>query len=105
MKKISIVTCACLMWGAPVGADVIVDWNVHTAQAIATAAGARPGPSGLLDYAMVHLAMHDAIQAFQKRFEPYCGAIANASGSPIAAAATAAHDVLAARFPEQADAS
>ena len=102
MKKISIVTCACLMWGAPVGADVIVDWNVHTAQAIATAAGARPGPSGLLDYAMVHLAMHDAIQAFQKRFEPYCGAIANASGSPIAAAATAAHDVLAARFPEQA---
>ena len=43
MKKISIVTCACLMWGAPVGADVIVDWNVHTAQAIATAGGARPG--------------------------------------------------------------
>ena len=51
---------------------------------------------------MVHLAMHDAIQAFQKRFEPYCGAITNASGSPIAAAASAAHNVLAARFPEQA---
>ena len=33
---------------------------------------------------------HDAIQAFQKRYEPYAGAITGASGSPIAAAATAA---------------
>ena len=52
--------------------------------------------------AIVHAAMHDAIQAFEGRFESYRGSIPNASGSPVAAAATAAHDVLAARFPLQA---
>jgi hypothetical protein len=46
--------------------------------------------------------MHDAIQAFEGRFESYGAPIPNASGSPVAAAATAAHDVLAARFPLQA---
>jgi len=51
---------------------------------------------------MVQAAVHDAIQAFQKRFEPYAVAIPDASGSPVAAAAVAAHDVLAARFPSQA---
>jgi hypothetical protein len=46
--------------------------------------------------------MHDAIQATERRFESYAVAIPNASGSPVAAAATAAHDVLVARFPLQA---
>jgi hypothetical protein len=40
------------------------------------------------------LAMHDAIQAFEHRFESYTEPIADASGSPVAAAAAAAHDVL-----------
>ena len=53
---------------------------------------------------MVHVAMHDAIQAFDGRFEPYCGAIPNAVGSPIASAATAAHDVLVSLFPSQSGA-
>jgi hypothetical protein len=51
---------------------------------------------------MVHAAMHDAVQAFQGRFEPYFAAIPDASGSPIVAAATAAHDVLVGLFPAQA---
>jgi hypothetical protein len=45
--------------------------------------------------------MHDAIQAYQGRFESYAVSIPNASGSPIAAAAAAAHGVLVARFPAQ----
>src|SRR5216110_2351430 len=46
--------------------------------------------------------MHDAIQAFEGRFESYTIPIPNSSGSPVAAAATAAHDVLVTRFPLQA---
>jgi hypothetical protein len=45
--------------------------------------------------------MHDAIQAFEGHFESYSGPIPNVAGSPIAAAARAAHDVLVARFPTQ----
>lgn len=100
-KRISVIACVCLIWSGPAVADVVVDWNVFAAQAIA--AGARPGPSGLFDFAMVHAAVHDAVQAFDRRFEPYCGAIANASGSPVAAAAAAAHDVLVGLFPAQAE--
>lgn len=99
MKRICRIACACLIFAAPAGADVVVDWNQRAAQAIAVAA--RPSPANAFDYAMVHVAMHDAIQALEGRFEPYCGAIPDAAGSPVAAAATAAHDVLVSLFPSQ----
>ncbi len=88
---------------APATADVVTDWNLIAQTAIGAAGPvARPTPTFSLDFAMVHIAMHDAIQAFQQRFESYNTPIAGASGSPIAAAAKAARDVLANRFPSQA---
>jgi hypothetical protein len=102
MKRVAIIVVSCVMLAAPAGADVVVDWNVFTAQAIATAGStARPSPANVFDYAMVHLAMHDAIQSIEGRFERYCAAVQNGSGSPIAAAAAAAHDVLVSLFPAQ----
>src|SRR5687768_11290910 len=83
-----------------VNADVVTDWNAITVQATLTAN--RPGPSGVVDIAIVHAAMYDAVQAIEKRYEPYYVEIPGASGSPIAAAAKAAHDVLVNRFPAQA---
>jgi hypothetical protein len=56
----------------------------------------------MLDVAMVQLAIYDAVQSIEKKYEPYCVEISGASGSPEAAAAKAAHDVLASRFPAQA---
>ena len=100
MKRISILVVSCLIWAGRAQADVVVDWNVFTAQAIAVAA--RPSPANIFDYAMVHLAMHDAIQSIEGRFQGYCAAVPKGSGSPIAAAATAAHDVLVSLFPDQA---
>jgi hypothetical protein len=71
----------------PAAADVVDDWNI-CAQPIITAGRASvqfgAGPSTQLDLAVVHLAMHDAIQAYDKRFEPYAGAINPGGGSPIA---------------------
>ena len=85
---------------ASVSADTVTDWNAIAVQATVTAA--RPGQTGILDLAMVHVAIHDAVQAIEKKYEPYYVEIPGASGSPDAAAAKAAYDVLASRFPAQA---
>lgn len=103
MKKHLIASFAVLTLSGVaclVRADVVLDWNGISAQAIFS--GGRPGASINLDFAVVHAAMHDAVQAYDKRFEPYAVAIPDASGSMAAAVATAAHDVLVIRFPAQA---
>jgi hypothetical protein len=81
-------------------ADAVLDWNAIAAQTI-FAAG-RPGPSVVLDLAVVQATVHDAVQAYDKTFEPYATHIAGASGSPDAAIAKATRDILVNRFPAQA---
>jgi len=102
--SLGMLVCACLYAAPSSSADVVTDWNATTGQYAypAPPAPARPAGSGLFDFAMVHAAMHDAIQAFEHRFETYGPPIEGANGSPVAAAATAAHDVLVALFPVQA---
>ena len=97
-----LIVCSCLIWAAPAAADPIAELNVIAADTIF--AGGRPaGASPLLDFAMVHAAIHDAVQAYEKRFKPYAAHIHHASGSRVAAAARAARDVLVNRFPSQTD--
>jgi len=81
-------------------ADAVLDWNAIAAQTI-FAAG-RPGPSAVIDLAVVQAAVHDAVQAYDKTFEPYATEISGASGSPAAAIAKATRDILVNRFPAQA---
>jgi hypothetical protein len=81
------------------GADAVTDWNAITVQAVNAAA--RPGPSGLLDIALVHTAVNDAVQAIEGRYKPYHVKVPGASGLPDAAVAAAAHDVLVGLFPSQ----
>ena len=92
-------------------AGAVEDWNAIAVQAtLATcpvpicvpAIPARPGPTGVLDIAMVQAAVYDAVQAIEGQFKPYHVVIPGASGSPVAATAKAAHDVLVSRFPWQA---
>jgi hypothetical protein len=85
---------------ASANADAVADWNAIAVQATITAA--RPGPTGVLDVAMVQAAVYDAVQAIERRYQPYYVEIKGASGSPVAAAAKAARDVLVNRFPAQA---
>jgi hypothetical protein len=96
------VVLLAILLAAPASAraDVVADWNGIAVQATVT--GARPGPTGALDIAMVQAAIYDAVQAIERQFEPYYVEISGASGSPVAAAAKAAHDVLVHRFPAQA---
>src|SRR5262249_29520791 len=106
LRRLSgLVVCGFLSWALPAGADVVTDWNAIASQATFSLsnppAQARVAGTGTLDLAMVHLAMHDAIQAFEGRYQSYGAPIPNATGSPVAAAASAAHDVLVDRFPGQ----
>jgi hypothetical protein len=82
-------------------ADAAVDWNTIAIDTISTASPPRPGPVGFLDMAVVQAAVYDAVQAIGGKFKPYRVEIPGASGSPEAAAAKAAHDVLVNIFPPQ----
>jgi hypothetical protein len=97
-----LIVCGFLSWAPTARADAVVYWNDIASQVIgpATVAG-RAGPATTLDFAMVHAAVYDAVQAIDKRYKPYHVVIPDASGSPAAAAAKAAHDVLVHLFPAQ----
>jgi hypothetical protein len=93
----ALMTAGSLAVATPAAADVVTDWNAMAVQFV-NASGRPPGASSNIDLAMVHVAIHDAVQAYQHRFRTYGPAIPNAAGSPVAAVAAAAHDVLVARF-------
>jgi hypothetical protein len=81
-------------------ANPITDWDVIAFDAIA--ASGKTGPVTACDVAMAHVAMHDALNAIDRRYEPYAyDAVAPRGASPEAAVAAAAHDVLITRIPNQ----
>src|SRR5262245_55623794 len=82
-------------------ADAVADWNAIAIQTISAETPARPVPVAFLDMAIVHAAVYDAVQAIDKRFKPYHVEIPGASGSPQAATAKAAPDILVYLFPAQ----
>jgi hypothetical protein len=82
-------------------ADAVTDWNDIAIQTISAATPARPAPVAFLDMAIVQAAVYDAVQAIDRRFKPYHVEIPGASGSPEAAVAKAAHDILVNLFPAQ----
>jgi hypothetical protein len=98
----------CAVGVIPASADVLADWNICSQPIITTGRSAiqfGAGPSTQLDLALMHLAMHDAVQAFDRRFESYAGPIDGGVGSAAAAAAAAAkaaQTYLSARFPAAA---
>src|SRR5262245_53942083 len=95
------MTILAVLFAAPASAsaDAVADWNAIAVQTISTATPARPVTVVFLDVAMVQAAVYDAVQAIDKRFKPYHVEIPGASGSPEAAAAKAAHDILVNLFP------
>jgi hypothetical protein len=101
MKRLNMVArtlvCALPIWAGSVCADAVTDWNDITMAAVTAS---RPGPAGMLDVALVQVAVHDAVQAIDRRYEPYHVEIKGAKGSRSAAVAAAARDVLAGMYPD-----
>jgi hypothetical protein len=94
MKKLPGITglavLAVASWAGPASANAVTEWN-----ALALGCIARPGASEPLDIALVQAAVHDAVQAVEKRYQPYLAApAATGSESMAAAAAAAAYRVL-----------
>jgi PAP2 superfamily len=77
-------------------ADPIAAWNLISETAVKTAG--HPPPVAALDFAIVHLAMYDAVESIERRYEPYYTLVPGATGSASAAAAKAGHDVLVGLF-------
>ena len=102
-RSLTAVTTALvvLSWAHIARADAVLDWNAIAVNTVSTASPPRPGPVGFLDMAVVQAAVYDAVQAIDGKFKPYHVQIPGASGSPEAAAAKAAHDVLVQIFPAQ----
>jgi hypothetical protein len=98
-----LIVCEYLTVAGYVRADAVIDWNAIAVQVITTDVSQHPAATPFLDTAIVHAAVYDAVAAIDQRFRPYHLNIPRASGSPAAAAAKAAHDVLFKRFPRQAE--
>ncbi len=87
--------------------QIVIDWNQQTHQVIHAAEGYRDPMAASRILAMVHLAMHDAVNAAQPRYHTYAyrpvgnAFPAGAEADAAVAAAVAAHDVLTALFPGQ----
>ena len=84
-------------FAAPAGGDAVTVWNANAGEA-ATAACIAPLANPLHEsriYAMMHIAIHDALNAIDRRSRPYALDLqAKAGASPDAAVAAAARDVL-----------
>jgi hypothetical protein len=77
--------------------DAVSAWNASAGKAAVAAciSPEGPGPAEARLYAMTHVAIHDALNAIDRRFRPYAyDARARRRASPDAAVAAAAHDVL-----------
>jgi hypothetical protein len=78
-------------------ADAVLDWNEI---GMGRVAAARQSPAdGTRSLAMMHVAMFDAVNAIEPRYRSYAYEGKAPGASADAAAATAAHDVLASLFP------
>lgn len=92
-----IVAAALLV--APARADVVTDWNVITNAMVAKDVGNNPK---LRTLAMVHVAMSDAINTVQNRYNRVIATLPLTQGaSAEAAAASAARQILTQIYPEQ----
>jgi len=95
-RCLELVWAAVLMLALPLtgaAADRVADWNV-TAVVATLMAGENPTVQSRA-LAVIQAAVHDALNAIDRRFEPYAfhGEV-DPDASPDAAVATAAHDAL-----------
>jgi hypothetical protein len=100
----------CMGWCVSAHANAVTDWNAATLTYVQGGPGSPPspapgraGPPGLLDIALVQLAVHDAVQVIEGEFEPYLYRDPSklGVGSTDAAVAAAAHRTLVRLYPSQ----
>lgn len=91
-------------WPGALPADPVPAWSLVAWQAIAAEGGHQDPLAASRLLAMLHLAMHDAVNAAAPRFAVHALERRDPGADPAMAAAAAAHGVLLAAFPAQRDA-
>lgn len=108
LLPLALAVVAVAGCGAPSSRDasgesqnVVAAWNLQAERTIVQRGGQPPWAS-TMSFAMVHAAVFDAVNAIDRRHRPYIAALqARDSDSREAAAAGAAHGVLAGLHPAQ----
>jgi hypothetical protein len=95
------VLATALMTNA-IAEDPIAAWNKISENAVK--AGNHPLPVTSVEFAIVQLAIYDAVESIDGHYEPYYTRVPGATGSLSAAAAKAGHDTLVGLFPAQSTA-
>lgn len=80
--------------------QIILDWNVAAYDAMGGVSYQHSLLASRIN-AMTHIAMHDALNAVAPRYQTYAFHQKNSEADPIAAAATAAYEVLVNQLPDQ----
>ena len=88
-------------WCADRCDELVIDWNAIAYQVIKADENYANPMSASRSLAMMHLAMHDAVNAARPRYAAYAHTERDSAADPAVAAVTAAHDVLAALYPKQ----
>jgi hypothetical protein len=94
-----LMTLACLAVAGTASANAVTDWNAIAMEKITAGRG---GPFGTTDMALVQIAVHDAVQAIERRFEPYHAEVKGANGSRSAAVAAAVRTMLVHMYSPEA---
>ncbi|MGZ6078936.1 MAG: hypothetical protein ACXWK6_14110 [Myxococcaceae bacterium] len=101
LRSLSVSTLLMLTVTPRAWADPVLDWNL-TALRTTAAAPFNP-PMEARNLAIVHAAMFDAANAFEREFQPYAVSLrAHAGASFEAAVIGAAHRTLVVLYPDQA---
>ena len=101
-RSLNLITAGVTLVGLAVttaarAADDVRAWNAHTVNTLALS-----GQNNIVQtrsLAMVHAAIHDAVNAIEQRHRPYAFSFSAPSASPEAAIAAAAHGVLLGVIP------
>jgi hypothetical protein len=78
---------------------VVLDWGTQVRNVLAIETGNFDPLVGTRTLAMVHIAMHDAVNAADRQYTTYSFDGRDSTAHPVAAAASAAHRVLVNLFP------
>ena len=107
VRPVLVAICAIAASGALTAREAVaqtnaaLDWNAIATRAFLPTQGLDPVNQSRT-FAMLHAAIHDALNAIHQRYEFYTAGLNAAPGaSPDAAVAGAAHDVLVALIPTQ----
>jgi len=85
--------------------NAVIEWNRTLLQIVRTPGAQPPTIHSTRNFAILHIAIFEAVNSIDKDFKPYAVRLSHVSrrASPQAAADQAAHDVLVALYPDFAN--